>query len=61
MCAKQGRGAGSLLYLHLVIIPTSAVNRLIPTRAFSWLEAPTSASTFKTLLRCYAKQALTPR
>ena len=32
-----------------------------PTRAFSWLKAPTSAFTFKTLLRRYAKWALTPR
>ena len=32
-----------------------------PTRAFSWLKAPTSAFTFKTLLRHYAKQALAPR
>ena len=52
---------------------TSAANRSIgsttgciitekaPTRAFSWLKAPTSAFTFKTLLRHYAKQALTPR
>ena len=32
-----------------------------PTRAYSWLKAPTSAFTFKTLLRHYAKQALTPR
>ena len=32
-----------------------------PTRGFSWLKAPTSAFTFKTLLRHYAKQALTPR
>ena len=31
-----------------------------PTRAFSWL-APTRAFTFKTLLRHYAQQALTPR
>ena len=28
---------------------------------FSWLKAPTSAFTFKTLLRHYAKQALIPR
>ena len=28
-----------------------------PTRAFSWLKAPTSAFTFKTLLRHYAKRA----
>ena len=32
-----------------------------PTRAFSWLKAPTRAFTFKTLLRHYAKRALTPR
>ena len=30
-------------------------------RAFSWLKAPTSAFTFKTLLRHYAKRALTLR
>ena len=32
-----------------------------PTRAFSWLKATTTAFTFKTLLRHYAKRALTPR
>ena len=32
-----------------------------PTRAFSWLKAPTSAFTFKTLLRHFAKWALTLR
>ena len=32
-----------------------------PTRSFSWLKAATTAFTFKTLLRHYAKQALTPR
>ena len=31
------------------------------TRAFSWLKAATTAFTFKTLLRHYAKRALTPR
>ena len=31
-----------------------------PTWAFSWLKAPTSASTLKTLLRHYDKRALTP-
>ena len=31
-----------------------------PTWAFSWLEAPTSAFTFNTLLRHYAKGALIP-
>ena len=32
-----------------------------PTRAFSWLKAATTAFIFKTLLRHYAKRALTPR
>ena len=32
-----------------------------PTRAFSWLKAPISAFTFKTLLRNYDKGALTPK
>ena len=32
-----------------------------PTRASYWLKAPTSTFTFKTLLRHYAKQVLTPR
>ena len=32
-----------------------------PTRAFFWLKAATTAFTFKTLLRHYAKRALTPR
>ena len=32
-----------------------------PTRAFSWMKAATTAFTFKTLLRHYAKGALTPR
>ena len=31
-----------------------------PARAFSWLKAATTAFTFKTLLRHYAKRALTP-
>ena len=31
------------------------------SRAFSWLKAATAAFTFKTLLRHYAKWALTPR
>ena len=32
-----------------------------PTRAFSWLKGATTAFTFKTLLRHYAKQAFTPQ
>ena len=57
----------SKVFLRIV---TSASKRSIrrfvftekaPTRAFSWLKAPTIAFTFKTLLRHYAKRALTPR
>ena len=58
-----------LLITHCVIT-ISAANRLIgevvqitekaPTRAFSWLTAPTSAFIFKTLLRHYANQPARP-
>ena len=46
--------------------PKSSIRRFVitekaPTRAFSWLKAATTAFTFKTLLRHYAKWALTPR
>ena len=42
----------------------SSIRRFIitekaPTRAFSWLKAATTAFTFKTLLRHYAKRVLT--
>ena len=52
------------------IITTSASKRSIrrfvitekaPSRAFFWLKAANTAFTFKTLLRHYAKRALTPR
>ena len=32
-----------------------------PTRAYSWLKVTTTAFTYKTLLRHYAKRALTPQ
>ena len=39
-----------------------AIMEKAPTSsAFSWLKVATTAFTFKTLLRHYAKQALTPR
>ena len=40
--------------------PVFTITEEAPTWAFSWLKAPTSAFTFKTLLRHYAKRALTP-
>ena len=70
--AKQVSRCVQCAVLPLCVI-TSAANRSIgsttgftitekaPTRAFSWLKAPTSAFTFKTLLRHYAKRTLTPR
>ena len=40
----------------------SSIQRfVITTRAFSWLKAATTAFKFKTLLRHYAKRALTPQ
>ena len=33
----------------------------VSTRSFSWLKVPSSAFTFKTLIRHYAKRLLTPR
>ena len=41
--------------------PVFTITEKAPTRAFSWLKAPTSAFTFKKLLRHCAKRALTPR
>ena len=38
-----------------------AITEKAPTGAFSWLKAATTAFTFKTLLRHYAKRALTPQ
>ena len=65
--------ARDLEALDLEPVRNSAVKRSIgsttgctitekaPTRAFSWLKAVTTAFTFKTLLRHYAKRTLTPR
>ena len=57
--------AGTKIWPHERSSDTAAIGFTItkkaPTRAFSWLKAPTSAFTFKTLLRHYAKRALTPR
>ena len=41
-------------------IRRSVITEKAPTRAFSWLKAATTTFTFKTLLRHYAKRALTP-
>ena len=41
--------------------PVFTITKKAPTRAFSWLKAPTSAFTFKTLLRHNAKRVSTVR
>ena len=51
----------SRLELETKVIRRFVFTEKAPTRAFSWLKAATTAFTFKTLLRHYAKQALTPR
>ena len=48
------------------IASKSSIRRFVitekaPTRAFAWLKVATTAFTFKTPLRHYAKRALTPR
>ena len=54
--------SGSRIPWHLVLCsapsvpqPVFTIMEKAPTRAFSWLKAPTSTFTFKTLLRHYAK------
>ena len=49
-------GSASKMSIQRLVITEKA-----PTRAFSWLKAATTAFTFKTLLRHYAKRALTQR
>ena len=69
----EGAGGVSQLQVPRPRVLSSAVKRSIgsttgctitekaPIRAFSWLKAATTAFTFKTLLRHYAKKVLTPR
>ena len=65
--AQRGLGSGAQVSSKLSnSASNSFIRRLVitekaPTRAFSWLKAATTAFTFKTLLRHYPKQALTPR
>ena len=41
--------------LQIKVHEDFTITEKAPTRAFSWLKAPTSAFTFKALLRHYAK------
>ena len=58
--------AGVVLELVLCSAPSASqsvftITEKAPTRAFFWLKVATTAFTFKTLLRHYAKRALIPR
>ena len=44
---------------YLKVREDFTITEKAPTSTFSWLKAATSAFTFKTLLRHYAKQTLT--
>ena len=51
----------SALELQTKVREDVTITETASTRAFSGLKAPTSSFTFKTLLRHYAKRALTPQ
>ena len=48
---------GQALEVHTKIPEDFTITEKAPTRAFSWLEAPTSAFTFKTLIREHTSMA----
>ena len=63
---ETSRDSAKLHYTVAISASKSSIQGFVitekaPTRAFSWLKAATTAFTFKTLLRHYAKRALTPR
>ena len=65
VCVAPGRGRNEAGVDQTGLVLCSApsvftITEKAPTRAFSWLKGPTSAFTFKTLLRHYAKEALNP-
>ena len=64
MPPNDSRHQPSLVTTHLTArqcrlaandLSVCTITETAPTRAFSWLKAPTDAFTFKTLLRNYAK------
>ena len=60
-CSSPGGGKIISAAANRLIGEVCTITEKALTRAFSWLKAPTSAFTFKTLLRHYAERALTPR
>ena len=61
MCEEGDGRALSGVELLTINRQSCTITEKAPTRAFSWLKVATTALTFKTLLRHYAKWALTPR
>ena len=64
VCKVKSRAVNEMLEYESLkrrSIRRFVITEKAPTRAFSWLKAATTAFTFKTLLRHYAKWALTPR
>ena len=59
--AEERRRARLMDHLGTSASKSSIRRFVITEKAFSWLKAATTAFTFKTLLRHYAKRALNPR
>ena len=62
-CHRTPRPGSWSIVRVITSAPKRSIRRFVitekaPTRAFSWLKADTTAFTFKTLLRHYAKRAL---
>ena len=68
LCSSSGSCQASVWFICISAADDPSVSQLVftitekaPTRAISWLKAPTRrAFTYKTLLRHYAKSTLTP-
>ena len=58
---RASSGQGQVISASKSSIRRFVITEKAPTSVFSWLKAASTAFTFKTLLRHYAKRALTPR
>ena len=54
------QAAGGNIRASIKVREDFTITMKVHTRAFSWLKVPSSAFTFKTLFKHYAKQALKP-
>ena len=57
---QHNMGHGTLNIIAANDLSVFTITEKAPSRAFSWFKAPTRAFTFKTLIRHYTKQTLTP-